>query len=150
MKQLTAIFLALSMLMPMAIPALASEEVTSTVSPIKAEYNEKSQLAIILTAVKSVIDIPQEYTEFNYNTNNNYEAENWYLHWSNIDGNKSIDVSTDKEGRISNYNVNDNSDNNSSKAPLIFKADALVKAKEQRIRISIDNGGNLIEEKIKM
>jgi len=27
---------------------------------------------------------------------------------------------------------------------------ALVKGKEQRVRISIDNGGNVIEEKIKM
>ena len=33
---------------------------------------------------------------------------------------------------------------------LVWAYLALVKAKEQRVRISIDNGGNVIEEKIKM
>jgi hypothetical protein len=33
---------------------------------------------------------------------------------------------------------------------LVWAYLALVKAKEQRVRISIDNGGNVIEEKVKM
>ncbi|MBL0079918.1 MAG: hypothetical protein IPP53_12675 [Bacteroidetes bacterium] len=33
---------------------------------------------------------------------------------------------------------------------LVWAFLALVKGKEQRVRISIDNGGNVIEEKIKM
>ena len=33
---------------------------------------------------------------------------------------------------------------------LVWAFLAFVKAKEQRVRISIDNGGNVIEEKIKM
>ena len=46
---------------------------------------EENRLMSVLTAVKTVIDIPEEYTEFDYDLYTRYEEESWTLMWRTED-----------------------------------------------------------------
>ncbi|MBQ9922313.1 MAG: S-layer homology domain-containing protein [Clostridia bacterium] len=103
--------------------------ITKSVMPISettvASQNEaeENKLRNVLTAVKTVIDIPEEYTEFDYNLYTRYENETWNLTWRTEDYSKNITVSCDSEGRITSYN--NNIPGKTAKAPVIRKAEAM-------------------------
>lgn len=88
--------------------------------------SEENRLKQVLTAVKSVIDIPEEYTEFDYDLYTRYGEEQWTFGWGTEDYKKTINVEADNVGNITRYV--EYTRNNKSKAPTVFKEDALKTA----------------------
>ena len=119
---------------PMGVMAEAyGTGVTRAVMPIaEVETNadnvsEENRLLEVLTQVKLIIEIPEEYTEFDYNFYNRYEKETWNFDWRTEDGMKSINIQADGNGKIISYNSYVRPNN--PKAPTVFKAVALENAK---------------------
>lgn len=131
MKKILIGALALAMSCSMTMGAMAEAYgtgLTRSVMPIAESASatetetEENRLMSVLTAVKTVIDIPEEYTEFDYDLYTRYEKESWTLMWRTEDYSKSITVSCDSDGRITSYN--NNVSHNTAKAPLMRKAKA--------------------------
>lgn len=81
--------------------------------------SEENRLKEVLTKVRLLIDIPEEYTEFDYNLYTRYEKENWDFNWHTEDYTKSVNVSSDGEGNITYYD--------SYIRPVILKAPTVYK-----------------------
>ena len=71
--------------------------------------NEETQEAMteVLLKVKTRLELPDEYTVFNYNYNNYGTREYWNFNWSTEDGTKSVYANADKDGHIMNVSYYD-------------------------------------------
>ncbi|MBQ9940648.1 MAG: hypothetical protein IJO74_03820 [Clostridia bacterium] len=108
-----------------------------------SDGSQENSLKKVLTVIKSTIDIPGEYTEFDYNMYTRYESERWNLTWRDEQNSKSINVTCDNNGKI--YTYNNNIYNNTQKAPLILKKDALDIALEFIDRVYPGVLGKIVE-----
>ena len=108
----------------------------SEMSPAQEDISEENRLKQVLTQVKLLIDIPEEYTEFDYSLNTRYEDEQWYFTWRTKDNMKYLSVNADGDGRITYYNNNIRP--NKVKAPTILRADALAIAKAFIVKLYPD------------
>lgn len=100
---------------PMGSYAATKETVEVTTS-VKAEESAVDMkeptdkgLEQAILAIKKKINIPAEYSEFNYYyyDGDNYYNSIWYLYWQNPKTNASIQVSCDEKYRITYYAVYD-------------------------------------------
>lgn len=129
MKKFISVLLVAVMLFSLSVNVMAqaySTGITKSVEKTDADtdrINEQNRLQYILTKVKTLIDIPQEYSEFNYSIRTRYDREYWSLQWNNETYDKCISIMADQNGRITSYyhdivpNV--------QKAPVITKQKAL-------------------------
>lgn len=86
----------------------------SLIQPQACWANEASnQLENIIESVKSKFDIPNELSEFNYNT---YD-DTWNLSWNRKDHKESMDISCTSEGNVLSY-YHFTEEENSSRSPL--------------------------------
>ncbi|MCR5324252.1 MAG: S-layer homology domain-containing protein [Lachnospiraceae bacterium] len=72
--------------------------------------NEETQdnMTDVILKIKTKLELPDEYTEFNYNYNNYGTRGTWYFYWSTEDGTKSISLTCDDAAHIINMNSYDN------------------------------------------
>ncbi len=87
MKKITALLLALLMLVPSAY----------------ADMTASSELKEVLIAVKNKVDIPSELSVFESNISKYNEQTYYNFGWYSSDYEKSISISADKNGRVRNY-----------------------------------------------
>ena len=73
--------------------------------------NEDNMKEMILL-VKEKLNIGDEYTEFDYDYNENGSSNTWYFRWSDKQGEKNISVTCDEKGHIENYFCYDYSEKN--------------------------------------
>ncbi len=112
---------------PLAVSAERYGTITrSTDAAASDTVSEENRLKQILYAVKSVIDIPEEYTEFEYDIYTRYDEETWSLNWAVEDYGKSISVEADQYGNITRYN--EFIRNNKTKAPTVYRKEAMETA----------------------
>ena len=125
MKKLVCFLLAGAMAST-GVCAFAETPKVSAASVIAAASGEKAlSLEGALAKVKSKIDIPAEFSNFNSSTNQNGDTVSYSFHWSTEDGGKSISISCDGLGRIDFYWRYQNSDDESSRLGNIDKETAL-------------------------
>ena len=155
MKKILTCALAFALCFSMCLGVMAEAYGTGktrTVMPISedvpesAEQNEENRLKAVLTAVKTAVDIPEEYTEFDYDLYTRYEEETWNLMWRNEDYTKTISVNADSEGKITLYN--NTIHNMPIKAPLIRRSEALETAYKFIDRVYPGITDSLKEEEI--
>lgn len=91
--------------------ALAMVITTFSFNPTKvsAAGADPEALAKVVTNVKKVLDIKDEYTNFNYEYHENYDFYQasemiWDLEWSNADYTNTLSVTCDDEGKIQYMN----------------------------------------------
>lgn len=89
MKRFVALVLSLCMVFTMCITAGAADD---------------KGLTEAVKAVKAVIDIPEEYSEFNYRTIQNESGYIWSLQWSSENG--EVYVRINQDGEILSYSEN--------------------------------------------
>ncbi|MBQ8759043.1 MAG: hypothetical protein IJZ20_05045 [Clostridia bacterium] len=141
MKKLIAAIMASAMVLTPILPAsaefLAEEaaetEVTSSYKPAPASVNEPTteKLEKIIKAVKPKLDVPEEYTEFdwNYNSATYYRQASWHLTWFKKDYSGEVSVSCDAKGNITSYNTYDNNYDRAIKLPEFSKLELAETAK---------------------
>ena len=113
MKRIISIILILTMLMPFTAFA---DESTST------------NLQSILVSVKSKIDIPEEFSEFESNVSSYGGRIQYYFDWHTPEYEKSMSVTADEDGNITSYGnysekVSDKRLTGISKSEIIAYAD---------------------------
>ncbi len=109
-----------------AAPLLGADIISTDFAADEVTINQQERMKNVLTQIKLLIDIPEEYTEFDYNLYTRYDDESWDFTWRNEDYTKFIYINADGNGKIISY---EHSQRRASfKAPVIFKADALDKA----------------------
>ncbi len=115
MKKIVSSVLAFLMLFSLALPVFAADGDT-------VQNNEESMLYHVLAKVKTTIDVPMEFTEFDYYLNTRYGETLWGLYWYTKDYSKSMEVSADSDGNIISYYYY--GDAVASGAPAVTKAEA--------------------------
>lgn len=122
MKRIIAVIIALVMMVTALIPLNVFAE------------SERS-LEEIIKIAKSKFDVPEKYSQFNYNVNSEVNGKKvWYLNWTSKDGmDGGMSVSVDSNGKVlsySNYKPYDSSKRNFpkiSREEAKQKADAFIK-----------------------
>lgn len=114
-----------------AIPIMTTEAMANEVSVnAKKEPSDKS-LEAAIKAAKAKIQIPSEYSEFNYyyyGTGSNTKTY-WVLNWTNPKDYSSIEINLDKYNNITNYYKYDSSKSGKT-IPSYRKSELMDKAKE--------------------
>lgn len=78
--------------------------VLSTV-PALAEDTESKKLEELILKVKQILDIPEQYNNFTYSSNETEQQITlWNLNWENTKGDSNISVSIDSDGNFHSYN----------------------------------------------
>jgi len=136
MKKILSAILAVAMLSAMSVNVLSEAYgtgITRAVMPIPdvqtnadGMFDEQNRLKEVLTQVKLLIDIPEEYTEFDYSLYTRYQKENWNFIWRTENNTKNINIDADGDGRITYYNKYIRP--TLLKAPAVRKAQALETA----------------------
>ncbi len=90
---------------------VASEEITSKTTEAKATEVTATELDRALNAVKKLIEIPKDYSDFDYyyNPSNIYTNAYWAFTWRNPNSYANIYVSCDEKYRITSYSKYDHS-----------------------------------------
>lgn len=65
-----------------------------------ANEETQEQMTDVLLKIKTKLELPDEYSEFNYNYNNYGERGTWYFNWSTEDSSKTISLNCDDEAHI--------------------------------------------------
>ena len=115
-------------------------------APVEAEYAlTEEKMKEVLIAVKGKLDIPDEFTEFDYSFNEYTGEGRYYFNWSNEDGNERISVNADANGRIFSYSRYDYSSSsaNEGKMPTYIGEELLPKAEEWIYRVEPKLKGKL-------
>ncbi len=91
-----------------AVPAVTMSMPTPAQEAVKSEEEiTQENMERILRKVKSTINIPEEYSEFEYDFMDSYRYNFintlWVFRWSTTDGNCSIEVGADEAGNIVGY-----------------------------------------------
>ena len=107
MKKITAVILALAMLLSLSLPTLAADDAKS-----------------VLESVKARIDVPETLTEFDYSENLYNGVKHYWFSWNDEDYNNSISVSVDEKGHIEGYSTYMRRDSDSKKIIRTTKAEA--------------------------
>ena len=103
-----------------------AEAPTISAMPVISDSNSKAlSLESALAKVKSKIDIPSEFSDFNSNTNKHGNTVSYSFNWSTQDGEKAIGISCDGHGRIESYWRYENSDDKSARLGNVDKETAL-------------------------
>lgn len=92
-----------------------------------ADGGDAAQMQNVLAKVKLKLDIPKEYSEFEYSVYTNNGAERWTFSWSSK-SDAGIQVQADGKGHILSYDRWSHSNQNSSKAPNLSRSEAQAKA----------------------
>ncbi len=119
MKAKIALVIVLMMMLTMVVPGIVSAA-------------NDSELESAIKAVKQMISIPEELSNFTYNVRTEGNTKVWDLSWhsKNTDG-SSIEVTVDNSGDIKSYYTFNYADNlNVKKLPGISKTEAQDKAEE--------------------
>ncbi len=85
----------------------------------------------MIKKVRPLIDVPEEYTEFNwdFHGSNSYSNAYWNFFWSdNVKG--EVNVTCDTEGRITGYYIYDYKSERKANLPSVSPEELLPKAKE--------------------
>lgn len=119
MKKTISSILSTLLIIMMIIPA-----------PCMAEENEELQRAI--QTVREKFDIPDIFTEFNYNVNTENGKNVWHLSWNSKDGLEgSMSVNVDEEGTVRSYYFYKPYDySRARKLPKISRQEAKVTAED--------------------
>ena len=73
-------------------------------APVEAEYAlTEEKMKEVLIAVKGKLDIPDEFTEFDYSFNEYTGEGRYYFNWTTEDGSERINVNADAYGRVYSY-----------------------------------------------
>lgn len=91
-SKILSIILSLSMAVLSSVPTLAAE-------------NESNKLEELILKVNQTLDIPDEFSDFTYSSNEVEDSVNlWYMNWENPKDNSNISVTIDNDGNFCNYN----------------------------------------------
>ena len=91
--------------------------------------NDSAAMKAVLTQVKSRITIPEEFTQFEYSTYNSNGQTKWDFRWEDENSDKTIYITADSQGRISQYSLNQyDVYQNESPAPKVSRDDAAKSA----------------------
>lgn len=135
MKKILSVILASGMIISstvMGTNAAAIEEyavsdaVISTIDEPTPEMMEQ-----MIKKVRPLIDVPEEYTDFNwdFHGSNSYSNAYWNFFWS--DGNTGeVNVTCDTQGRITGYYIYDYKNERNAKLPDVGPEELLPKAKD--------------------
>lgn len=116
MKRLVSFLLCLCMVLTTVTPAFAAED-------------DAEAMKSALLVVKNRIDIPTEYSQFEYSSGETNGQVTWNFFWTNPKGGDSISVRADHAGRIVRYQVySGNPDKNIP--PQMTKEEAIDSAKK--------------------
>lgn len=109
-------------------------------SPLSAYAEKEKSLEEIIKIAKSKFEIPDKYTEFNYNVNTEINGSKvWYLNWNSKDGMEGgISVSINDKGIISSYSHYKPYDGTKRNFPKITRQEAKAKAEEFIKKINPD------------
>ena len=126
------------------VSAMAEDRDVMEVAP-KADNPSEKALEAAIKAAKAKIQIPKEYSEFNYSYygTNSSSGIYWSLSWSNPKDYSYIDVSLDKDNNLIHYYSYDYSKNNRSipnylKSELQDEAEAFIKKVASDIYSKLD------------
>jgi S-layer homology domain. len=113
---------------------LSAAMVLTSFVQVFADEPTDSSLEKAISNVKAVIEVPKDYTKFDYSVSGNKGQQTWRLTWSTgkdakLSGNLSVSI--DETGFISNYNKYSSSSDtyNTSKLPKYSRQSALEAAK---------------------
>lgn len=120
-KKILSIIICTAMLSAAAVPCFADSVVSSSDTLVSA-----AALESVITAVKSKITIPEDLKKFTSSSNDDTVSRYYTLTWTSEDGGRSLSVSTDDKGNITNY-VN-RCDDNDNYSALFTKEEAFVEA----------------------
>lgn len=109
--------------------------------------NEETQenMTDVLLKIKTKLELPEEYTEFNYNYNNYGTTGTWYFDWRTADGMKSISLTCDDEAHIINMSSYENK--NQRKMPDKTADELLEAANELLARVFPEAVGHVTLER---
>nr|MCR4991685.1 hypothetical protein [Lachnospiraceae bacterium] len=102
-------------------------------APVEAEYAlTEEKMKEVLIAVKGKLDIPDEFSEFDYSFNEYTGEGRYYFNWSTEDGSERINVNADANGRIFSYSRYDYSGTSETEGqvPTYIGEELLPKAEE--------------------
>jgi len=124
-------------------PVFATTSVKMSVSESETVNEESVNLEKAILAVKKKVEVPTELTEFTYrlyNGSSSYDRY-WNLTWRNEEGDKSINVRCDNDGRILSYSKYDKNEErlapNYTKNELVNVAESFVKVVAPEISNSL-------------
>ncbi|TAH74771.1 MAG: hypothetical protein EWM47_01745 [Anaerolineaceae bacterium] len=119
---------------PVPVPVMAEDAVKPESASLESNEPSDKALEAAIKAVKQKIDIPKEYSEFNYSYygTNSYSGVYWTLNWRKPTEYSYIDVSLDKDNNFisyATYNYSTRYRNIPSylKNELLDKAEAFIK-----------------------
>ena len=114
-------------------------------APVEAENAlTEEKMKEVLIEAKGKLDIPDEFTEFDYSYNEYSGNGRFYFNWSTEDGTESISVTADETGRIYSYSRYNNNYNTEGMIPtyigeeLIPKAEAWIYQVEPELKGKLD------------
>lgn len=131
----------------MPVTAVAEEVSAVSGSAIEAEdLNQeptKQGLENIIKAVKAMIPIPKELTEFEYyfNAESSYSSAYWSLNWHDKDYKKQIQVQVDQDGHLVSYSLY--KDRNGYDTPEYLKSELESKAESFIKKVAPDISGKI-------
>ena len=104
--------------------------------PVFADSDTSLAMEDVLIKVKSKVDIPEEFTEFNPYSYQEGDENHYTFSWSKEEAGAYIDVYCDNEGRISRYNFFDNSLSSKKKLTSLTK-DYIIEFADNFVKKSV-------------
>ena len=114
--------------------------------PVEAENAlTEEKMKEVLIEVKGKLDIPDEFTEFDYSYNERTGNGRFYFNWSTEDGTERISVNADGDARIWSYSRYDSNSNTSDSSilPTYIGEELIPKAEEWICQAEPDLKGKL-------
>ena len=114
--------------------------------PVEAENAlTEEKMKEVLIEVKGKLDIPDEFTEFDYSYNERTGNGRFYFNWGTEDGTESISVNADGDARIWSYSRYTNKSNASDNSilPTYIGEELIPKAEEWICQAEPDLKGKL-------
>lgn len=131
------------------VNGLAASKVTTETTVAESTGNKTAEpsdeaLKSVILAVKQKIEIPEDYSKFNYNFNdsNSYKEAYWNLTWTDADSNKGIVVKCDTDNHITYFNKYDYNQDVSGLAKYL-KSELQPKAEAFLAKIAPETAGYL-------
>lgn len=118
MKKLLACLISLTLALSVCAPVFAEDSAA------------KSALEI----VKEKIDVPESFTEFEYNEMTNNDEKGYYFYWHDEEYDGSLNVSADEKGKISNYNYYASNLYSDEKKLIMTTKDEALRVSDEFIR----------------
>ena len=136
MKKILSTILAAGLIMSaqtsFAAPVAIAEEPVSDAVYNTIDEPTPEMMEEMIVRVRPLIDVPEEYTEFNWDFNNGYKygySSTWNFYWTDNETGE-IAVTCDTEGRIIGYNVYNYEKERNAKLPTVSPEELLPIAQE--------------------